>query len=58
MPPSPGTHAAGGNMLPACITRLIKLQDLRLAGDLRRPKVDSSSEIQLLHFPYLYLRIA
>ena len=41
VPPSPATHAAGGNMLPACITRLTKLQDLRLAGDWRRPKVSS-----------------
>jgi hypothetical protein len=39
VPPSPATRAAGGNMLPVCITRLTKLQELRLAGDWRRPKV-------------------
>ena len=37
-PPSPKT-AAGNNMLPACITRLTLLRDLRLSGDWRRPKV-------------------
>ena len=37
-PPSPKS-AAGNNMLPPCITRLTRLQDLRLAGDWRRPKV-------------------
>jgi hypothetical protein len=38
-PPSPGTNASGANMLPMCITRLTKLETLRLAGDWRRPKV-------------------
>ncbi len=38
-PSSPGTHASGANMLPLCITRLTKLEQLRLAGDWRRPKV-------------------
>lgn len=37
-PPSPKT-AAGNNMLPDCITRLTRLQDLRLSGDWRRPQV-------------------
>ncbi len=40
-PPSPKS-AAGNNMLPPCITRLTRLQDLRLAGDWRRPKVRPS----------------
>lgn len=38
-PLSPGTNASGANMLPLCITRLTKLEQLRLAGDWRRPKV-------------------
>lgn len=38
-PPTPKSAIRGGNMLPACITRLTKLEDLRLAGDWRRPKV-------------------
>lgn len=49
MPPSPGTSVAGANMLPACITRLTKLKDLRLAGDWRRPKVCFEVTMYMLH---------
>ncbi len=45
-PRTPKSAIRGGNMLPACITRLTQLEELRLAGDWRRPKVPASSQLR------------